>query len=1044
MRAPVSPPLVLLALGDDPVAHALHATLLDHTPRLTVRVCSGPLARSEIVDACATEPVSLLVLSHRIDDTAGASLLRELGAFGSIPQAIALFDDPADVRRSLVSQAGALDHVLPPAGQLHPLIALIDRVITKDALEARLDAASRQFRLLVDNSNDGIYIIREGHFVYTNRRFQQMVGFTSDDLLADDFDIAASITAPESRPFLAERARRVAAGQPVEPRYEFIARRKSGEHFDAQVSISYIELEGPSLVRVGGALGIMQDITERKRFESQLVRKNRELALLNELSTSINQAVALDETLARGCRQIGAILGAEATGITLLAADETSLELRFSEGLDDEVARALTAVKLDSNSLLAHAVRSSEVMLVDDVGADPRIAIDAVRASRFGGCLVVPLKTRATSPARAPLPALAPVRIRVRRDSEEEVASEHVLGAAFVFLSRNRRPTADDRDLMISIGTLLGNAVEKAKLLEAERLNVQKLVALDEIAVALASALDMNEVAMTVAKNVHRLFGPMRVLIARVDEPSKSFVPLHVLDEGEPVGAEPVPFAETIMGLAIRERTPVQRVRPAGDGRSIDPFTNRPVSLLPYEEELFAQGIGAGVAVPVIQDGNKAVGALWLGYEEAEPLSAQDLGVLMSIGLHVAIALKNSALFAARNEALESLKAAQDKLVESEKVNAIGLIAHGVAHDFNNVLGSILGRAQLLKSQLRDPALVKHADIIEKAANDGAETVRRIQEIGRQDKIDDFVAVDLDEMVSDVVDLTQPKRGPTVHVQVTPCPPDRKRPIVAGNPHQLREVLVNLVHNAVDAMPTGGVLTLSTDVSASHAGDGGETCEVRVRDTGTGMPQEIIGRIFDPYFTTKGERGTGLGLSVSHSIVRRHGGDVDVVSRQDGIEHGTTFILTFPRYEPAPKAASIVGAKSEAKGAGNGHARVLVVDDEENIREILAEILMNGGHEVVTAADGAEALDRLREDSSRFDLVFTDLGLPGMTGYEVASEIKKIRPTLPVGLVTGWGATLDPEKARANGVDLVISKPFRFEQVLSLVDEALAAKKLRA
>lgn len=1027
MRAPVSPPLVLLALGDDPVAHALHATLLDHAPRLTVRVCSGANARSEIVDACATELVSLLVLSHRIDDTAGTSLLRELGAFGSIPQAIALFDDPADPRRSLVSQAGALDHVLPPAGQLHPLIALIDRVITKDALEARLDAASRQFRLLVDNSNDGIYIIREGHFVYTNRRFQQMVGFTSDELLADEFDIASSITAPESRPFLAERARRVAAGQPVEPRYEFVAKRKSGETFDAQVSISYIELEGPSLVRVGGALGIMQDITERKRFESQLVRKNRELALLNELSTSINQAVALDETLARGCRQIAAILGAEATGITLLAADERSLELRFSQGLDESVTRALTEVALDSNSLLAQAVRSSEVMLVDDVGADPRIAIDAVRASRFGGCLVVPLKTRAATPTSA--------AARRRGDSDEGTVNEHVLGAAFVFLSRNRRPTADDRDLMISIGTLLGNAVEKAKLLEAERLNVQKLVALDEIAVALASALDMNEVAMTVAKNVHRLFGPTRVLIARVDEASSSFVPLHVLDEGEPVDAQPIPFDQTIMGLAIRERTPVQRVRPHGGGRSIDPLTNRPVNLLPYEEELFAQGIGAGVAVPVIQDGTKAVGVLWLGYEEAEPLTEQDLGVLSSIGLHVAISLKNSALFAARNAALESLKAAQDKLVESEKVNAIGLIAHGVAHDFNNVLGSILGRAQLLKSQLRDPALVKHADIIEKAANDGAETVRRIQEIGRQDKIDDFVAVDLDEMVSDVVDLTQPKRGPAVHVHTTPCASDKK-PIVAGNPHQLREVLVNLVHNAVDAMPTGGVLTLSTDVV-------GETCEVRVRDTGTGMPQEIIGRIFDPYFTTKGERGTGLGLSVSHSIVRRHGGDVDVVSQQAGIEHGTTFILTFPRYEPGPKAASIVGARSENRGE-NGHARVLVVDDEENIREILAEILMNGGHEVVTAADGAEALNRLREDSTGFDLVFTDLGLPGMTGYEVASEIKKIRANLPVGLVTGWGATLDAEKARANGVDLVISKPFRFEQVLSLVDEALAAKKMRA
>ena len=826
----------------------------------------------------------------------------------------------------------------------------------------------------------------------------------------------------------------MAAGQPVEPRYEFVALRKSGERFDAQVSISYIELEPGGAHGAGaGALGIMQDITERKRFESQLVRKNRELALLNDLATSINQAVALDDTLAQGCRQIAGILGAEAVGITLIQPDERSLELRFSQGLDDPVIRALAEVPLDSESLLGNAVRSGEVQIVDDLSNDVRVAVDAVRASRYGGCLVVPLKARAPgSPPTGP-------------------GRDLVLGAAFVFLARGRKPTADDQELMVSIGTLLGNAVEKASLLEAERSAVKKLVALDEIAVALASTLDMNEVALTVARSVHRLFGAMRVLIARIDDEGKWFLPMHVLDEGEPVTSPPIASVDTIMGLSLVERTPVQRVRPAPNGSaddaspthaaaiapssattttgkttgtSIDPFTGRPVRVLPYEAELFKQGVGTGVAVPIIQDG-EPVGAMWLGYAEAKPLSPQDLGVLSSIGMHVAIAVKNSALFAARNAALEDLKAAQDKLVESEKLNAIGLIAHGVAHDFNNILGSILGRAQLLKSQLRDPALVKHADIIEKAAVDGAETVRRIQEIGRQDKIDDFIAVDLAEMVQDVVELTQPRaRERKAEVKVERV----AGATVAGNPHQLREVLMNLVHNALDAMPNGGTLSLTTAVI-------GEQCEIRVKDTGTGMPQEIIHRIFDPYFTTKGERGTGLGLSVSLSIVRRHNGDVDVISEMQGNNHGTTFVLTFPRYE---KPAASAHSKRGATGS-YGRARVLVVDDEQNIREILAEILMNGDHEVVTAADGAEALHRLRENDS-FDLVFTDLGLPGMNGYEVASEIKKIRPNLPVGLVTGWGATLDSEKARAHGVDLVISKPFRFEQVLSLVDEALMVK----
>ncbi|HEY4222058.1 MAG TPA: ATP-binding protein, partial [Myxococcota bacterium] len=607
--------------------------------------------------------------------------------------------------------------------------------------------------------------------------------------------------------------------------------------------------------------------------------------------------------------QIMGILGAEAVGITLIGNNDRSLELRFSQGLDDPVMRAVAEVSLDSNSLLAHAVKSGDVQIVDDLKNDGRIAMDAVRASRFGGCLVVPLRARAGDG-----------NIGLGGSGKRS----DVLGAAFVFLARGRKPTDDDRELMVSIGTLLGNAVEKASLLEAEKSAVKKLVALDEIAVALASTLDVNEVALTVARSVHRLFGASRILIARLDVAGLDggfFVPLHVLDEGEPVtSSPPIPVDDTIMGLALSERTPVQRVRPpSGSGDvSIDPFTGKPVQLLPYEAALFSQGVGTGVAVPVIQDG-EPVGAMWLGYAEAKPLLYQDLTVLQSIGMHVAVATKNAALFAARNEALEAVHAAQAKLVESEKLNAIGLIAHGVAHDFNNILGSILGRAQLLKAQLRDPAHVKHADIIEKAAIDGAETVRRIQEIGRQDKIDDFIAVDLGDIVQDVVDLTQERwrsRAIAVHIERTD-----DSAVVAGNPHQLREVLVNLVHNAVDAMPSGGELTLSTRADA-------DTCEVRVRDTGAGMPQEIIGRIFDPYFTTKGERGTGLGLSVSLSIVRRHSGDVDVVSETEGDKRGTTFILTFPRFvRPAPQAEAPVEAhKARSK------ARVLVVDDEQNIR----------------------------------------------------------------------------------------------------------------
>lgn len=1007
----MSQPLVLLALADDPVATGLHAALLEHAAHLRVRSCREP---AELIEACATQAVALIVLSHRIDENGGGSVLREVGAFSTLPQAIVLFDDPADSRRALIAQAGALDHVLPPGRELQPLVALIDGVLSRRSLEKRLDSASRQFRTLVDNSNDGIYILREGRFSYANHRLQQMVGFTLEELLADDFDFVERITAPRSRDYIKERGRRAAEGRPLEPRYEFVAQRKDGEEFDAQVSISYLELEGPNGGKVPGALGIMQDITERKRFEDQLVRKNRELALLSELQEAINETVALDETLRRSCERLAVLVNAPAVGITLIGNDERTLSLRSSKGLDDALMRSLSEVRLDAPSLLAHAVRNSQVLVVDDIHQDPRVAIGTVRAAPFGGCIVVPLKTHAEG----------------EHDRRER---ERVLGAAFVFFAAGKKPTEDDRELLVSVGTVLGNAVEKATLLETARSSVKKLVALDEIAVALASTLDIDEVTQAVARNVYRLFGATRVMVARIHTGGATLVPAYVLDDGEPVQAAPIRMIDTIMGLALMEGTPVQRVRPTGGDPhwSVDPLDGRPVRLLPHEEEMFALGVGTAVAVPVLLDGQPA-GALWLGYEEAAPLSSQDLGLLSSIGTHVAIASKNAELFEARNRALEELRAAQDKLVQAEKLNAIGLIAHGVAHDFNNILGSILGRAQLLKSQLRDAALVRHAEVIENAAIDGAETVRRIQEIGRQDQVDDFVLVDLDDIAADVVELTQPRWRELTRAEGRPVDVSVARSggvVVAGNPSELREVLVNLVHNAVDAMPKGGSLRLSTAVV-------GDTCQICVADSGTGMPEEIRHRIFDPYFTTKGERGTGLGLSVSHSIIRRHHGDITVASKIEGPEHGTTFTISLPAVKDSP---AVRAATLPPREHANGRARILVVDDEANIREILAEILMNGDHEVVTAADGAEALHLLREDGG-FDLVFTDLGLPGMNGYEVASEVKKINPRLPVGLVTGWGATLDPEKARVHGVDLVLSKPFRYDQVLGLVEEALLAR----
>lgn len=995
----MSDPLVLLALADDPVASAVEEVLRRRRPPLRLAYVESS---DELIERAAEESAVLAVCSQRLEN-GSFDTLRRLSQRAPQTRGIMLFDDAGDPRRALASAAGAYDYVVPPERDLSGLLIIVERVFARSDLEGRLEATQGQVRALVEGSNDGIYILKSGRFQYVNPRFEQMVGFGASELLAEGFPLER-IIAPKSRPVLRDRQRRIQQGLPIEPRYEFEALRKDESTFDALVSVSYIEVDGEP-----ATLGIMQDITERKRFEIELVRKNRELALLNEIASSVNSAVDLDETLRVACLRLNELLGFSASGITLLTRDRSALQLRISEGLPETIVSLIEHVAVDTDTLLARAVRTGEVHVVSDLANDERLSFDLVRQSSYGGCIVIPLEARS-----------------------------RILGVAFFFTPEGKRPEGDITDFMRAIGSLIGTAVEKAALLEQERAAVRRLRAVDDIALAIASSLDVESVADAVARNLRRVFDAERVLIARYVPSEDIFVPLAADEENASSGRRPFSRDESLMGLALDEELPIQRLRP--DSPYFPESWDRERPLPRYDEELFAQGFGCTVALRVVSGGS-IVGAMHIARRDPRPVDKEDLEALASLSLHVAIAVKNADLFSSRNRALTDLKLAQDKLVQSEKLNALGELAAGVAHDFNNVLGAILGRAQLLKTRLDDADLKKHAIIIEKAATDGAETVRRIQEIGRQESTDDFVDVDVHEILQDVAELTVPRwrertreQGRPVTLEVLRWP--HGDPLVRGNPHELREVLINLVHNGVDAMPEGGRITLSAAITG---GEGGELCEIRVKDSGTGIPAHVKARIFDPFFTTKGEQGTGLGLSVSYSIIQRHGGDLEVESRHEGDDHGTTFIIALPRLRVEERARE--EPPVETHELSEGRARVLVIDDEENIRDILTDILETGDHEVVTAVDGPTGLERLEE--GRFDLVFTDLGLPGMNGYEVAAEVKARFPDVPVGLVTGWGATLDPEKARRYGVDLVLSKPFRFDQVLKLVDDALSHKVSR-
>jgi PAS domain S-box-containing protein len=373
----------------------------------------------------------------------------------------------------------------------------------------------------------------------------------------------------------------------------------------------------------------------------------------------------------------------------------------------------------------------------------------------------------------------------------------------------------------------------------------------------------------------------------------------------------------------------------------------------------------------------------------------------------------------------------RDRVVAHERLRALGEMAGGVAHDFNNVLGAILGRAQLLQDFECEDRVRQGLKIIEKAAQDGAETVKRIQDFTRVRTDTDFDRVDLSAVLEDVLEMTRSRWGDDAHLQGKRIEIVRELnvvPDVKGHISELREAFTNLILNAVDAISAEGTVTIRCE-------EQGDRVVVSVIDTGEGMPPEVQRRLFDPFFTTKGSNGTGLGMSIVYGIVRRHGATIEVKTR---LREGTEFRIEFSAAASDDRPTS---DETQDEECFSGSGRILVVDDEPEIRSLVEDILTEAGYEVQTAEDGTRALEALR--SSSFEMVITDLGMPDITGWEVAREAREAHPEVALILITGWAAALDPKEVERHGIDRTLRKPFEMVDLLRGVSELLGTRGIR-
>jgi PAS domain S-box-containing protein len=374
-------------------------------------------------------------------------------------------------------------------------------------------------------------------------------------------------------------------------------------------------------------------------------------------------------------------------------------------------------------------------------------------------------------------------------------------------------------------------------------------------------------------------------------------------------------------------------------------------------------------------------------------------------------------------------KNTEEQLLQAEKLRALAEMASGVAHDFNNALASILGNAQLLLFTVKDDEARESLRVIEKVAKDSAQTVRRLQDFTRKRVHQELFKVDINTIIKDSIEITKPKwkdHAQSRGVRVEIVPNFGEIPSVSGNPSELREVFTNMIFNAIDAMPEGGKIEVRTFKKRKEV-------FIQISDTGIGIAEEVRKKVFEPFFTTKPFTNTGLGLSMSYGIVKRFGGKIEVESK---VGLGTTFTIVLPiggerRKEKLSPSIFKRGRK----------ARLLVIDDEEFVRSVLSRILAQVGHEVTLAEDGGKGIQLFKK--GKFDMVLTDLGMPGMSGWDVCRTIKEISPHTPVGMITGWGMEMNRSKMEECGLDFFISKPFDSNQILDVVAETMESKEER-
>jgi len=565
---------------------------------------------------------------------------------------------------------------------------------------------------------------------------------------------------------------------------------------------------------------------------------------------------------------------------------------------------------------------------------------------------------------------------------------------------------------------------------------LERLKLLEQITHAIGERQDLLSIFQVVVRSLEDQLPVDLACACRYDAPSNLLLVTSVGLRSQALVTERAPIEPA--QLAIEENGLWRCMRGEflyePDLRSLD---------LPLSQRLASAGLRSLVIAPLCTEG-KVFGILLLARRQPAGFSSADCEFLRQLSEHTALAANQVQLYSELQTAYEDLRRTQQVVMQHERLRVLGQMASGVAHDINNALSPVALYTESLLAH--EPGLSERArgylQTIRQAIDDVAQTIGRMRQLYRPGEPEsELLALQLNGLVRQVVDLTRSRwsdmprqHGVDVRLQ-TDLAADL--PLVSGIESEIRDSLVNLIFNAVDAMPKGGTLSIRTRILPACADAAPALPRARVgievSDTGTGMDDATRARCLEPFFTTKGERGTGLGLAMVYGMVQRHGATIDIESEPG---RGTTICLAFP--VPASQVQDPRVVRIAPKQPSR--LRILLVDDDPLLLQSLRDTLQSEGHTVAAASGGQAGIDlfnlRSRGDEP-FAVVITDLGMPDVDGRKVAAAVKAASAATPVIMLTGWGRRMTAEDSPAN-IDCLLSKPPKLSELREALSRCAA------